>query len=229
MSNKTTELELIPKSTAEKLDHHVKLVKTFIAGERKSEEELVGYAFLAGRALLQAKADLPHGNSDPNAGFKKWVEAHFPDYSYRTAANRMQFAELVTATLQVDAPKSPLLLGIKKLNVKSRASILTAVREVMDGKGMMEFMRAGRLLADPEKQKHTAPKPTTKQEKNKAKAEQAKRIWKTITGDLGTGLKVINRLDADELKKALDCTIDAGNKIREQLKKLKVETEEKAA
>jgi hypothetical protein len=230
MSNKPTELELIPKSTAEKLDTHVKKIKTFIQGQRKGAAEQFGYAFLAGRQLLQAKSDLPNGNSkDANAGFQKWVEASFPAITHRTATNWMVFAESIMARVELDAPKSPLLLGVGKLNVKTRNSILDIVPKVMDGKGMMTFMRATRLLLDPEKPEAIPPKPLTAQEKNKAKAEQAKRVWKAIRTDLGTGLKVIKRLEATDLKQMLDDLVDAGNKIREQLKKLKVEPEKETA
>lgn len=232
MSNKPTEVELIPKSTAEKLDGHIKKIRTYIAGQRKGAAEQFGYAFLAGRVLLQAKTDLLHGNADAgsdthNAGFQKWVAASFPEITHRTATNWMVFAESIMARVQLDAPKSPLLLGVAKLNVKTRSSILDIVPKVMDGKGMMSFMRACRLLVDPEAPKHTPPKPTSKQEANKAKAEQAKRMWKSIRSDLETGVKVLNRLETEDLKQLLDDLVEAGNKIREQLKKLKVEPESK--
>jgi hypothetical protein len=221
MTTKTQELELIPKSTAEKLDGHIRQIRTYIAGQRKGAAEQFGYAFLAGRVLLQAKDDLPHGNSDPNAGFQKWVAAQFPEITYRTAANWMVFAESVMAQVQIDAPKSPLLLGVKKLNVKTRNSILNLVPSVLDGKGMMAFMRSCRLLRDPEKQKHTPTKPATKQEANKAKSEQAKRVWKSIRSDCETGLKVLKWLDADVLQQNIDAFVDAANQCRDQLKKLK--------
>lgn len=225
--NHSTTPDLIPKSQAEKLDVHIKQIRTFIAGQQKGAAECFGYAYLAGRALLQAKNDLPHGNSENgqcgshNAGFKKWVEVTFPEITHRTATNWMLFAELLVARVQVDAPKSPLLLGVRKLNMKTRGSILNLIREVLDGKGMMDFMRSCRLLRDPEKQKHTPAKPSSKQEANKAKAEQAKRVWKSICGDFDTGLKVIRWLDANDLKQTLDALVDAGNQLREQLKKIK--------
>jgi hypothetical protein len=87
----------------------------------------------------------------------------------------------------------------------------------------MSFMRETRLLREPQKPKHTPRKPSSKQEANKAKVEQAKRVWKTIRGDLETGLKVITWLEADELKLNLDALIEAGNKNRETLKKRGVE------
>lgn len=226
MTTKPLEPELIPKSTTEKLDGHIRQIRTYIAGQRKGAAEQFGYAFLAGRVLLQAKNDLPHGNSEgqsssDNAGFQKWVAANFPDISYRTAANWMVFAESITAQVQIETPKSPLLLGVKKLNVKTRNSILNLVPAVLDGKGMMTFMRSCRLLRDPQKQKHTPAKPASKQEANKAKAEQAKRIFKSIRGDFDTAAKVVKWLDADSISQTLDAVVDFGNRLRDQLKKLK--------
>lgn len=220
MTNNQT--ELIPPSIAEKLDAHARLITTFIHGEHKGEEEMVGYAFLVGRQLLQAKADLPHGNSgDANAGLKHFVEARFPDYTYRTASNRMVFAEIVMAHLQIDAPKSPLLLGRKKLSVKSRSSIVSAVRSVMDGKGMMEFMRSGRLLLDPAKPKVTPRKATSKQEAAKAKIEQARRVFTSLRSSLDTAKKTIAHLPLDDCQQSLDSTVTLGNALRERIKHLK--------
>jgi len=219
-------LELIPKSTAEKLDGHIKKIRTYIAGQRKGAAEQFGYAFLAGRVLLQAKNDIPNGNSgQPGTGFQKWVETNFPDITHRTATRWMVFAEAITAVISVDAPKSPLLLGVGKLNVQARNSILNLVPKVMDGKGMMEFMRSSRLLLDPEKPEHTPQKPVTKQEANKFKAERARRVSKSIRGDLDTGKKILKWLGVEDLKQQIDAAVDYANACREQLKKLKVEPE----
>lgn len=216
--------DLIPKSTAEKLDAHAKLIKTFIAGQRKGAGELFGYAFLAGCQLLQAKTDVPNGNSAaPNAGFKNWVETTFPDVGMRTAERWMVFAEDVRAAVGDASPKAPLLLGAGKLNVKRRNLILDLVSRVMDGKSMTQFMRDCRLLRDPEKAKPVARPARTRQEANKARAEQARRVCKGVCGDYNTAAKVLRWTPAEDLKQLLDRTVDFGNAIREQLKKLKVE------
>src|SRR3954465_10476366 len=105
-------LEVIPRAIAEKLDSHAQAIHTLIAAQRRGAAEQFGYAFLAGRALLQAKAIIPNGNArTPNAGFKRWVEANLPEISMRTAENWMRFAESILARAQMDAASSPLLLG----------------------------------------------------------------------------------------------------------------------
>src|SRR5437868_4537349 len=109
-------LEIIPKAVAEKLDTHADLIHQLIAAQRRGAAEQFGYAFLAGRALLQAKTIIPNGNNRfPNAGFKHWVEANLPEITMRTAENWMLFAEAILARAQLDAATSPLLLGALEL------------------------------------------------------------------------------------------------------------------
>src|SRR4051812_23441790 len=97
-------LEIISKAVAEKLEAHVNVIHTLIAAQRRGAAEQFGYAFLAGRALLQAKVIVPNGNvRTPNAGFKHWVEANLPEITMRTAENWMFFAESILARAQVDA------------------------------------------------------------------------------------------------------------------------------
>src|SRR6185437_14300637 len=140
-------LEVISKAVAEKLEAHAQVIHTLIAAQRRGAAEQFGYAFLAGRALLQAKAIVPNGNSRvPNAGFKNWVAANLPEITMRTAENWMLFAESVLSRAQVDACNAPLLLGSLEISGTAHDSILKLVPEIMDGKGMIRFMRDSRLL-----------------------------------------------------------------------------------
>src|SRR3954471_15634008 len=110
-------LEVISKAVAEKLEAHAQVIHTLIAAQRRGAAEQFGYAFLAGRALLQAKAIVPNGNSrHPDAGFKNWVIANLPEITMRTAENWMLFAESVLSRAQMDACNSPLLLGSVEIN-----------------------------------------------------------------------------------------------------------------
>src|SRR5690242_8924210 len=110
-------LEVISKAVAEKLEAHAQVIHTLIAAQRRGAAEQFGYAFLAGRALLQARAIVPNGNSRlPNAGFKNWVAANLPEITMRTAENWMLFAESVLSRAQMDASHCPLLLGSMEIN-----------------------------------------------------------------------------------------------------------------
>jgi hypothetical protein len=216
-------LEIIPRAVAEKLEAHANIIHTLIAAQRRGAAEQFGYAFLAGRALLQAKSIVPNGNARaPNAGFKHWVQANLPEITMRTAENWMLFAESILARAQVDAPTSPLFLGTVELTGQSHDSVLQLVPEVMDGKGMMRFMRHTRLLRAPERQRHDPSKIVSAREASKEKSAQARRVWESILVDLDTGGKILTRLEnTGDLKRYLDALIDVSNQIRTVLQRRK--------
>ena len=214
-------IEIIPRAIAEKLEAHAVVIHNLIAAQRRGAAEQFGYAFLAGRALLQAKDFLTNGNSRmPNAGFKQWVETNFPEITMRTAENWMLFTESILARAQVDAASAPLLLGSVELSGQSHDSILQLVPEVMDGKGMMRFMRETRLLRPPERPRYIPRKNISAREASKEKSAQARRHWESILADLDTGGNILARIESTaDLERYLDTLIETGNKIRELLKK----------
>lgn len=216
-------LEIIPKAVAEKLEAHAQVIHTLIAAQRRGAAEQFGYAFLAGRALLQAKAIVPNGNVPvPNAGFKHWVEANLPEITMRTAENWMLFAESILARAQVDAITSPILLGSVELSGASHDSILQLVPNVMDGKGMMRFMRDTRLLRVPKRKRHCSPKTVSAHEVSKEKSAQARRAWENILVKLDASVKVLPRIEnTEDLKRYLDVLIGVGNQIRAALQQRK--------
>jgi len=138
----------------------------------------------------------------------------------RTAENWMLFAESILARSQVDAASSPLLLGSVELNGQSHDSILQLVPEVMDGKGMMRFMRETRLLRPLERPRYVPHKPISAREASKEKSAQARRLWESIITDLDTGGNILSRIESTaDLERYLDMLIDTGNQIRALLKK----------
>jgi hypothetical protein len=212
-------LEVIPRIVAEKLEAHAQVIHTLIAAQRRGAAEQFGYAFLAGRALLQAKSIVPNGNAKvPNAGFKRWVEANFSEITMRTAENWMFFAEAIITRAQTDAVSSPLLLGSVELTGQSHDSILQLVPEVMDGKGMMHFMRNCRLLRLPTRQRPT--KQFSGRDEKKEKSAQARRAWEGILAKLYLAEKNLTHVEsAEDLKRYLEALVQAGNKIRSLLKR----------
>jgi hypothetical protein len=214
-------LEVIPRIVAEKLEAHAQVIHTLIAAQRRGAAEQFGYAFLAGRALLQAKNIVPNGNAPvPNAGFKRWVTANFPEITMRTAENWMLFAESIMVRAHADAANSPLMLGSMELTGQSHDSILQLVPEVMDGKGMMHFMRDCRLLRSPTRRTNQPPKPVLPRDEAKEKSAQARRAWERIVTSLDVGEKFLPQIEsAEDLKHYLGVLADAGNKIRAALKR----------
>jgi hypothetical protein len=214
-------LEVVPRIVAEKLESHAKVIHTLIAAQRRGAAEQFGYAFLAGRALLQGKNIVPNGNTGvPHAGFRRWVGANFPEITLRTAENWMFFAEAIMARAHAEAASSPLLLGSMELNGQSHDSILQLVPEVMDGKGMMHFMRDCRLLRAPARRSVHAGKPVLPRDEAKEKSAQARRVWEGILAKLDSGEKLLPHLEgADDLKRYLGAIRETGGKIRAALKR----------
>lgn len=215
-------LEVVPRAIAEKLEAHAHVIHTLIAEQRRGAAEQFGYAFLAGRALLQAKAIVPNGNArTPAAGFKHWVEANFPEITMRTAENWMFFAESIMARAHANAATSPLLIGSMEMSGQSHESILQLVPEVMDGKGMMHFMRECRLLRGPARQRNLQGKTPAVRQSDEKKSAVARRVWERIITDLAAGVPSISNIDcAADLKRYLNALVDAGNKIRAALQHL---------
>jgi hypothetical protein len=216
----TRKLEVIPRIVAEKLEAHAQVIHSLIAAQRRGAAEQFGYAFLAGRALLQAKNIVPNGNTKiPAAGFKRWVDANFPEITMRTAENWMLFAETILARAQADAASAPLLLGSLELNGQSHDSILQLVPEVMDGKGMMHFMRECRLLRRPTRRRHPSRKSVSADEATREQSARARRLWERIVADFVAGEKVLPQIDsAEDLKRYLEMVVEAGKKLRTALK-----------
>lgn len=215
-------LEVVPRIIAEKLEAHAAVIHTLIAAQRRGAAEQFGYAFLAGRALLQAKAIVPNGNAKtPNAGFRRWVEANFPEISMRTAENWMTFAESVMARAHANASTSPVLLGSIEMSGQSHESILQLVPEVMDGKGMMHFMRECRLLRAPARQRNHPRKPLAAREPAAKGSMLARSVWERIIAELAGGLASLSDIDSVEhLKRYLNALVDVENKLRARLQQL---------
>jgi hypothetical protein len=217
-------LEVISRAVAEKLDAHAQVIHTLIAAQRRGAAEQFGYAFLAGRALLQAKAIVPNGNSRiPNAGFKNWVAANLPEITMRTAENWMLFAESILSRAQVDACNAPLLLGTVEINGLAHDSILKLVPEIMDGKGMMRFMRDSRLLRVARRARNKPGTPHCVRDIPRQKNAQARRVWDRILVILDKAAKKLPDIEnAEDLNRYSSYLMATNNKLRAAIKARKV-------
>jgi hypothetical protein len=218
-------LEVISKAVAEKLEAHAQVIHTLIAAQRRGAAEQFGYAFLAGRALLQAKAIVPNGNSRaPDAGFKNWVAANLPEITMRTAENWMLFAESVLSRAQVDACVSPLLLGAVEISGTAHDSILKLVPEIMDGRGMIRFMRDSRLLRVARRLRNKPVVTFSAVEISRQKNTRAVRAWERIFVSLEKATNILSDIQSDEsLNRCLNLLMNASNEVRAAIKIHKVE------
>jgi hypothetical protein len=213
-------LEVISKATAEKLEAHAQVIHTLIAAQRRGAAEQFGYAFLAGRALLQAKAIVPNGNSRlSNAGFKNWVAANLPEITMRTAENWMLFAESVLSRAQVDACNSPLLLGSLEIDGTAHESILKIVPEIMDGKGMIRFLRDSCLLRTTRRARYLSRKAGSSGKVPNEQTVRARSLWERVFSDLDKAGKMLPQIEnTEDLNRYLKFLTDACNKIRAAIK-----------
>jgi hypothetical protein len=192
-------LEIISRAVAEKLETHAQVIHTLIAAQRRGAAEQFGYAFLAGRALLQAKAIVPNGNSRlPKAGFKNWVAANLPEITMRTAENWMIFAESILSRAQVDACNAPLLLGSVEIDAAAHDSILKLVPEIMDRKGMMRFMRDSRLLRTARRAHNQPGTPRCARDIVRQRNARAGCVWDRILVNLDKAAKKLPDIESAE-------------------------------
>lgn len=153
MSKSEPKFELVtplPAATEKQLELHKKNIRVYATGVARSGAQMFGYAFLAGNEMNDAAKLLPHGDLLP------WIKENFPEISRTTSQNWRQFADDVRAKLPTvgNLAKSNLLANPTKPKTKFTEKECTAlaavVREAMDGKGMLEFMREAKFLRDVE-------------------------------------------------------------------------------
>jgi len=125
---------------------HKKNIKVYADGVRRSGAQLFGYAYLAGREMNLAKEILPRGQ------FEKWIEASFPNIAENTSKNWRNFANAIESqrpTVGLLSAEHLQGKAKKKLSKTEEKSVLEIIPQVMDGMGMVEFMRACKFLPEP--------------------------------------------------------------------------------
>lgn len=143
MSNDLKLIHSLPASAEKQLESHKKNIRLYALGVARSGAQMFGYAFLAGNEMNEAAKLLPHGEVE------KWIESNFPEIPRPTAFRYRQFADLVGPKLvETKSLTVRLLTPKKKFNEKECTALSTVVREAMDGKGMLEFMREAKFLRE---------------------------------------------------------------------------------
>ncbi len=142
MSNKLELTHSLSAEAEKKLAVHKKNIRAYANGVDRSGAQLFGYAFLAGNEMNLAADILPHGQ------LLAWIENSFPDLSNGTVGRWRNFADTVKAKFPTVGNLKPLQLK-KKFSKVEQEEILKAIPQIMDGQGMVEFMRSCKLLNEP--------------------------------------------------------------------------------
>lgn len=226
MSETKFELMQFDEQTEKRLAIRKKNISVYARGVFAGAAQLYGYAFLCGREMLLAKSEIPHGNKDSEKGFTAWLEQNFDGITVRTARNWMSFATQIHEKTETVSFFSSAGLDLKKRSItkRDRSTILEIIPELMDGKGMMQFMRDSKLLRDPQKPQHHPRKPVDPEAALRKVSDRAKEHM------LDAERPVIMLIDSGDIqevvcRKSLEGTlatfVQASNAIRERLKCMK--------
>jgi hypothetical protein len=97
------------------------------------------------------------------------------------------------------------------MNGSAQESILRLVPEVMDGKGMMRFMRDTRLLRRPKRRRNRLGSAGIRREQTL----RARRVWERMVTRIGKAEKLLSDIDsADDLNRYSKAFAGASQKIR---------------
>lgn len=128
------------------IEADVKTIRMAIAGNMRAKNLFFAYAAIAGARANHLMEIAPHGEGE------KILREEFPQ-SENTIKNWRNFAKKLEPALADKRPTVGLLnapgFSKKSIPAKAAAAIQEAVMEVMDGSGMMEFMRASKALREP--------------------------------------------------------------------------------
>ena len=142
--------------TEKRIEAHAKGARLAIAGNRRARNLFFAYAALGGAHAEAIMQLCPHGHGE------KRLEQIFGE-DHRTIQNWRRFARNLMPQLKgetVSLLTAP-TIGKKTIPAKIAEAIQTAVLDVMDGQGMVEFMQACKALREPKQRggDHSKPDP----------------------------------------------------------------------
>jgi hypothetical protein len=130
----------------------------------------------------------------------------------------------------LDACNSPLLLGAAEINGSERESILKIVPEIMDGKGMVRFMRDSRLLRTARRSRRNSGTPLSTRDIAQRKANRARRFWDRILENLETAEKILPDIQSvTDLNRYLNLLMKASSDLRIAIKVRKAQVDKSVA
>jgi hypothetical protein len=229
MKEKPVKLELISISAADekKLAPHKKNLDLYFGGLNTCKAGLLGYAFLIGNELNVAKECLPHGQFETfveqQYGLPSRTQLRWRDHADCIIEKWNERKELEKSTdgksATVALLKSPLdLAGKKKFSKGEQAAILEIVPEVMERKGMVQFIEDCKMMKGKVHQKHTPPKELTPEERAEAETKQNEALVAALIADINLladdkDLKVLAAVSAKTRKALEEARIKLGHKL----------------
>lgn len=182
----------------------------------KAAQDQLGYAFLCGVELTQAKAQLK--GEQGHGQFVKWREAALPQISQPTTSRYMQFAKAIAEQSKQIASLTakPLQLTNGELPEEDRKIILKAVHDFADGATLTELYRDLNILRKPKHQSERAPgKPMTPAEKAAAEEKLALEHAHTWLDDgaLLNKHEPLSRLPVEVINEMADFCIEFGKTL----------------
>lgn len=202
MSESAVELEVVT------IDERAERILKYHDLQRDAFGQQMGYIFLAGYELNQAKDELPHGE------YEKWRERTLPTLPKSTSAIYRGFAEgLISKCPTVGHLTGTLQLTQGSLSPEARQTVIEAVHLAADGKSLMEMYRELDLVRKPKKPTFTPPKKLSAKEQveaeKKAAMEEAKLIVTRTLQFIGAedGAVLLGDVERKELLEGLmECT-----------------------
>lgn len=213
-------LAVIEAEAAEELEQLKVSIVDYDREVRSAFARQMGYAFLAGVALLRAKEIIPHGK------FLEWREAELPEVSRSSASRYTQFAEALRKDPTVGSLREVRLLDNGgELTEEQQAKVAKVVHKLADGKTLTEMYRDLGVIRQPEKPKHHPRKETTIAQEYQSKQEQdlellngwinPARLWRDL---VNANDKHSPEYSKATLKTALDEALQLTELLREMLK-----------
>lgn len=215
---------VIDQSSAQELDELKGRIADYDREFHSAFQRQMGYAFLAGVALLRAKEIIPHGR------FLEWREAEL-EVKRSSAERYMKFAEALGKFPTVGNLREVKLISEgEPLTPEQQQRVADAVHKIADGKTLTEMYRDLGVIRQPQKPKHHPRKagPADAAAQLKAEREWSARMTETWKAPLRIWIDTHSDaegrrvdLDAPDYQAALDLLTEATALCRAKIKALK--------
>lgn len=213
-------LQVIEREAADELDQLKARITDYDREFHSAFQRQMGFAFLAGCALLRAKEIVPHGK------FVEWRESELPELSRSSASRYTQFAEALRKDPTVGSLKEVRLLGNGgELTADQQQKVADAVHKLADGKTLTEMYRDLGVIRQPEKPKHHPRKPSDPGEDLDAQKAWSLDLRNAWSGPLRVFLTALADEEGDhvhlpkrEWQACLDILTEATAEARKRLK-----------
>jgi hypothetical protein len=171
---------ITPEAEQRTLDGLKDLAGQYDSSCRGAFGKHIGYAFLCGFVLNQAKDLLPHGQ------FEQWWQANLPQLPKSTLHRYMDWAKFVESHLALSGQMSHVghLISNGELTKDLEDQIVNAVHDFADGKTMTAMLRDLSLIRQPKQKEYHPPKPSSPEEQVKEEIFMADETGRHLATEL---------------------------------------------